>query len=118
MADNAYFQKYMNGSKYFWQSALVVGIALGALLSARASGTRRPSFAAAWTRLVGVRSLWARMAMGFSGGFLLLLGARIAGGCTSGHGISGLAQLAVGSTLAVVAMFAGGIVAAAAMRRI
>ena len=28
------------------------------------------------------------------------LGARIAGGCTSGHGISGIAQLSVGSTLA------------------
>ena len=39
-------------------------------------------------------------------------GARIAGGCTSGHGISGMAQLSVGSTLAVAAMFAGGILTA------
>ena len=44
-------------------------------------------------------------------------GARIAGGCTSGHGVSGMAQLAVGSTVAVIAMFAGGIVTALAFKR-
>ncbi|MCA8932946.1 MAG: YeeE/YedE family protein, partial [Rhodospirillaceae bacterium] len=38
-------------------------------------------------------------------------------GCTSGHGISGMAQLAVGSTIAVAAMFAGGIVVASLFRR-
>ncbi len=47
----------------------------------------------------------------------MLLGARIADGCTSGHGISGMAQLAVGSTIAVGAMFAGGIATAFALRR-
>ena len=116
--EGGYFAKYLDADKYWWQSALVVGIALGALLSARASGTRRPAFATAWTRLTGIRSLAGRVAMGFGGGFLLLLGARIASGCTSGHGISGLAQLAVGSGLAVAAMFAGGILAAAAMKKI
>lgn len=39
----------------------------------------------------------------------MLFGARLADGCTSGHGLSGVAQLAVGSTVAVAAMFAGGI---------
>ncbi|MEE4378192.1 MAG: YeeE/YedE thiosulfate transporter family protein, partial [Candidatus Competibacteraceae bacterium] len=48
----------------------------------------------------------------------LLLGARIAGGCTSGHGISGIAQLAVGSMLAVAAMFAGGILVAMLFKRV
>ncbi|WP_417689935.1 YeeE/YedE thiosulfate transporter family protein [Roseibium sp.] len=113
-----YFAKHMVSGKYLWQSALVVGIALGALLSARASGTRRQSFSPAWTRLTGTRSLATRMVMGFAGGFILLLGARIAGGCTSGHGISGMAQLAVGSTVAVAAMFAGGIAMSAAFRKI
>ena len=42
----------------------------------------------------------------------MLFGARIAGGCTSGHGISGMAQLSVGSTVAVAAMFAGGMLIA------
>jgi uncharacterized membrane protein YedE/YeeE len=54
--------------------------------------------------------------MAFAGGFLMLGGARIADGCTSGHGISGMAQLAVGSTIAVAAMFAGGILTAMLMR--
>jgi hypothetical protein len=35
-------------------------------------------------------------------------GARWAGGCTSGHGISGTLQLAVSGWLAVVAFFASG----------
>ncbi|WP_029058789.1 YeeE/YedE thiosulfate transporter family protein [Stappia stellulata] len=113
-----YFAKYMTAGKYFWQSALVIGIALGAFLSATLSGSRRASFSPAWTRMTGVSSLWGRMAMGFAGGFVLLLGARIAGGCTSGHGISGMAQLAVGSTVAVVAMFAGGILTAAMFKKV
>jgi hypothetical protein len=50
--------------------------------------------------------------MAFAGGFLMLMGARIADGCTSGHGISGIAQLSVGSLIAVTAMFTGGILAA------
>ena len=64
----------------------------------------------------------------FFGGFLLLIGARCAGGCTSGQGISGeihfslffllpvcdtdelgLSHLLIGSSLATAAMFAGGI---------
>ncbi|WP_417671761.1 YeeE/YedE thiosulfate transporter family protein [Roseibium sp.] len=113
-----YFAKYMTSTKYYWQSALVVGIALGAFISARASGTRRASFAPSWTRMTNTRSLAGRMVMGFIGGFVLLLGARIAGGCTSGHGISGMAQLAVGSTVAVAAMFAGGIAMSAAFKKV
>lgn len=42
------------------------------------------------------------------GGFVMVLGARIAGGCTSGHGITGMATFSVASIVSVVAMFAGG----------
>jgi len=48
----------------------------------------------------------------------MLAGARIADGCTSGHGISGIAQLAVASFIAVAAMFAGGILTAQLLRRV
>lgn len=41
-----------------------------------------------------------------------MLGARIAGGCTSGHGISGMASLGLASFVTVAAMFAGGIASA------
>ncbi|RDL36968.1 Uncharacterized protein BP5553_04401 [Venustampulla echinocandica] len=42
------------------------------------------------------------------GGILLVVGARIAGGCTSGHGISGMSMLSVASMVSVLGMFAGG----------
>lgn len=43
------------------------------------------------------------------GGFLVGFGARYAGGCTSGHAISGLSNLQWPSLLAVVGFFAGGL---------
>lgn len=50
------------------------------------------------------------------GGVLLILGGRIGGGCTSGHGISGMAQLSISSIFSVAAMFGGGIAFAGLMR--
>lgn len=43
------------------------------------------------------------------GGCLMVLGARLAGGCTSGHGITGMALLSISSIITVVSMFTGGI---------
>ncbi|WP_298510305.1 YeeE/YedE thiosulfate transporter family protein [uncultured Kordia sp.] len=43
------------------------------------------------------------------GGFLVGFGARYAGGCTSGHAISGLSNLQVPSLLAVIGFFIGGL---------
>ncbi len=44
------------------------------------------------------------------GGFLVGFGARYAGGCTSGHAISGLSNLQMPSLIAVVGFFVGGLV--------
>jgi uncharacterized protein len=44
------------------------------------------------------------------GGFLVGFGTAYAGGCTSGHAISGLADLQLPSLIAVVGFFAGGLV--------
>lgn len=44
------------------------------------------------------------------GGFLVGFGARYAGGCTSGHGISGISNLQTGSIVATLGFFLGGIV--------
>ncbi len=44
------------------------------------------------------------------GGFLVGFGARYAGGCTSGHAISGLSALQLPSLIAVVGFFIGGLV--------
>ena len=95
-----------------WEWMFVFGIPLGAFISAVSSGT---------FRLEWVPSLWAgifgpgassRLITALAGGFLAGLGARWAGGCTSGHGISGSLQLAVSSWLASAAFFAGGILSA------
>lgn len=44
------------------------------------------------------------------GGFVSLFGARLAGGCTSGHGISGMSTLSVSSFITMAGLFGGGIV--------
>lgn len=103
--------------KNWWQVALVVGIALGALLSSRLSGARRQAISPVWARALGSTSPARRYALAFAAGFIMLVGARIADGCTSGHGLSGTAQLAVGSMVAVTAMFAGGIATAMLLLR-
>lgn len=113
-----YAAKHLSGAKNWWQVAVVAGIALGAFASSRLSGTRRRGIAPVWTRALGSAGPARRFALAFAAGFVMLAGARIADGCTSGHGISGMAQLAVGSIVAVTAMFAGGIATALLLRRI
>jgi len=44
------------------------------------------------------------------GGFMVGFGARYAGGCTSGHAISGLSNLQLPSLIAVIGFFIGGLV--------
>jgi uncharacterized membrane protein YedE/YeeE len=51
------------------------------------------------TQLMPLRTIFGGMVMAF--------GSRLAGGCTSGHGISGMALLGVPSTISVISMFAG-----------
>ena len=60
-----------------------------------------------WDNALSLRGL---LALG-PGGFLLGFGAFYAGGCTSGHGIVGLADLQFPSLVAVMAFFVGGVIA-------
>ncbi|KAJ1560662.1 hypothetical protein HK405_006332 [Cladochytrium tenue] len=52
-------------------------------------------------------------AAAFFGGALTVLGSRLAGGCLSGHGLTGMGQLGVASFVTVAAIFAGGLTTAA-----
>lgn len=47
------------------------------------------------------------------GGLLMAFGSRVAGGCTSGHGISGMSGLSLASFVSVAGMFGGGMAGAA-----
>ena len=55
---------------------------------------------------------WQHLLIVAGGGFLVGFGTRYAGGCTSGHGISGLSTLQWPSLVAVVLFFISGIVTA------
>ena len=53
---------------------------------------------------------WRSLSILAIGGFLVGFGARYAGGCTSGHAISGLSNLQLPSLIAVIGFFIGGII--------
>jgi len=59
-----------------------------------------------WKKHKG-NSAYKRIIWAFIGGFILIIGARMAGGCTSGHIISGGMQLAVSSLTFAIFVFAG-----------
>jgi uncharacterized membrane protein YedE/YeeE len=101
-----------------WELMLVIGVIAGAFLAAWQGGELTgqwipPMWEARFGENVGLRMIAA-----FIGGGLMAFGARLAGGCTSGHGISGTMQLSVGSWIAVICFFVGGIATAMLMFRI
>ena len=113
VARNPYFAK--TGPRLDWQALLVAGLFLGAWISARLSGNRlQERVPALWESRFGP-SAGRRYAAAFLGGMLVLFGARLADGCTSGHGISGSLQLAVSSWTFFVALFAAGVATAFAL---
>lgn len=54
-------------------------------------------------------SPWRRYLTVFVAGFVVLYGARLAGGCTSGHMMSGMMQTAVSGYVFAAGAFAAGI---------
>ncbi|MDP4129374.1 MAG: YeeE/YedE thiosulfate transporter family protein [Bacteroidota bacterium] len=53
---------------------------------------------------------WRGIILFLVGGFLIGFGTRYAGGCTSGHAISGLSNLQLPSLIAVIGFFIGGLI--------
>ncbi|MBN1283661.1 MAG: YeeE/YedE family protein [Proteobacteria bacterium] len=95
-----------------WQWMLVLGIVIGAAIAALISGDYGITWVPQrWALKFGaapaVRLFWALV-----GGTIMGIGARWAGGCTSGHGISGFFQLAVSSWIAVLCFFVSGTITA------
>ncbi len=91
--------------KIGWEWMLVAGVFAGAWLSAALSGDRtRMTVPPLWKARFG-ESPVKRLVAAFVGGVVMMFGARLAQGCTSGHGISGALQLAISSWLFVIVMF-------------
>src|SRR5215213_1200807 len=98
--------------KISWYLMLLAGVFLGSMLSSWLSGDRsRITVPALWGWRFG-ESKGKRFAAAFVGGAIMVLGARVAGGCTSGHGISGTLQLAVQSWLFIGLAFLAAIATA------
>lgn len=89
----------------------VLAMALGGLLSARLRGGIDKAERATpeiWRANYGETPL-KRYAMAFLGGFIVLYGARLAGGCTSGHMMSGMMQTALSGYIFALGAFAAAI---------
>lgn len=112
-----------------WNLAFIVGVLLGGVIAGTwlASGEPIPISTATQSdlALLGVSDFmglapdgifsWETVAsvrgivMLVVGGFLVGFGARYAGGCTSGHAITGLSDFQLPSLIAVLGFFAGGL---------
>lgn len=105
-----YFQEY--APKIDWEWMLVLGIIIGSFLSAILSGQFEIEIIpGVWADAFG-NVILIRLATAVLGGIFVGFGARLAGGCTSGHGISGSLQLSVSGWLALTFFFIGGIMTA------
>lgn len=105
-AQRPYFQKFPPQVQWDW--LILVGVVAGGFLSAWLAGSFSVTWVPAqWAESFGLAP-WPRIGTALIGGVVLGIGSRWAGGCTSGHGISGGLQMAVSSWLAVVCFFAGG----------
>ena len=101
-----------------WQWMLVLGVVIGAFLSSQLSGRFQLQWVPEkWAETFGTLPL-PRLIVALAGGILMGVGSRWAGGCTSGHGISGTLQLAISSWLATICFFVGGIATAMLIFRV
>lgn len=101
------------GLMHDWLVIEVVGITIGALLSALLAGRFK------WGAVergpnVGTRT---RIAYAIAGGAIMGIGAKLARGCTSGQALTGGALLSVGSWTFVIAAFAAAFIVAPLVRR-
>lgn len=95
-----------------WRLWFIIGLPLGGLIAVMTSpgATWSPSFhMGALYESVLPSALWAKGLVLMVGGVAIGYGSRMAGGCTSGHSIFGLALLNPPSIVASIGFFVGGI---------
>ncbi|MDA8256009.1 MAG: YeeE/YedE thiosulfate transporter family protein [Betaproteobacteria bacterium] len=88
-----------------WMTWEILGVAIGALVAAFMGGRFRVQLDGACS--VGTPK---RLISTLAGGFLAGFGARIAGGCTSGVGLSGSAALGIAAFVFLALFFATGMI--------
>jgi uncharacterized protein len=112
---NPYFSR--TAPKLDWQFMVVVGIFIGALAASMVDGSFKfEAVPPVWRERFGGGV--AKRALGaFLGGVVAMFGARMADGCPSGHGLSGLMQLSVSGFIALGLFFGTGVLVAAFVYR-
>jgi uncharacterized protein len=93
------FHQAVAGSRESWRWAFIVGLLLAGSAAAVLVPTSLPVAAASGSTLMLI-----------TGGLLVGFGTRMASGCTSGHGVCGLARFSARSLVAVVTFLGVGIV--------
>jgi len=96
------------------ETFLVLGLLIGGFVASRFSPRHAPRVEFIHA---GQTSAAARYRDAFLGGVLIIFGARLAGGCTSGHIISGITQLSVAGMIFGAGVFASGILTAKLLQR-
>jgi uncharacterized membrane protein YedE/YeeE len=93
-----------------WRLPLLAGLVLGGFLSALLGGGWQPTWAlGVFDQAIGFGPT-GKLAWMFVGGLFIGFGTRLAGGCTSGHGIFGLANLELPSLVTTISFLGAGIV--------
>lgn len=113
-ADHVLSNEYYTKTKVRvdWQFMLVLGIVLGAFISSKLDKSfRLESVPSTWKKRFGP-SIGKRAVGAIVGGIIAMIGARLASGCPSGHGLSGMMQLSASSFVALAMFFGVGVLVA------
>ncbi len=101
-----------------WRMPFVAGLVLGGFVSAVTGGGWTPTWhLGLFDVAVGFGPL-GKVVWMFVGGLLIGFGTRLAGGCTSGHGIFGMANFERPSIVSTVAFMASGVIATQLIYRV
>jgi uncharacterized membrane protein YedE/YeeE len=92
-----------------WRLPLLAGLLLGGFLSAATGGGWSPTWALGMLDSTLALSPLGKLAWMFVGGLFIGFGTRLAGGCTSGHGIFGMSNFELPSVITTVSFMVGGI---------
>lgn len=98
--------------KVDWQFMFIIGVLLGSLASSLISKDNKAvAIPTMWEKHFGP-SRAKRWVAAFLGGIIVMIGARLADGCPSGHGLSGLSQIALSGYVSLICFFLGGVIIA------